>query len=102
MRSANPIATPPRHGLFQNAKVIDYSAGGLQLAGTFGLLKRDPIEIELISGTRVPGQVAWTLGVRIGIAFYEQLPTSYPALLELSRPLRTRALDHVARGAAIS
>ena len=26
------------HGLFQNAKVIDYSAGGLQLAGTFGLL----------------------------------------------------------------
>lgn len=38
-------------GQFQRAKVIDYSAGGLRLEGTRGLIKTDPIEIELISGS---------------------------------------------------
>jgi hypothetical protein len=72
-------------GRFQRAKVVDYSPGGLQLQGTFGLMKRDPIQIELLSGTRVLGQVAWTLGAHTGIAFAEALPTTHPALIELAR-----------------
>ena len=82
-------------GQFQPAKVVDYSAGGLRLEGTFGLIKRDPIEIELISGTRIPCRVAWSLGGQTGIIFSKPLPTSHPALIELSRradnQLRRRA-----------
>ena len=72
-------------GSFQRAKVVDYSHGGLQLEGTFGLLKRDPVEVELISGTRVPGQGAWSLGAHTGVTFGGVLPTNHPALIELAR-----------------
>jgi PilZ domain len=72
-------------GQFQNATVIDYSNGGLQLEGTFGLIKTDAIEIEFISGIRVPGRVAWSLGGQTGIVFLESLPTDHPALVELLR-----------------
>jgi hypothetical protein len=80
-------------GQFQSAKVIDYSAGGLQLEGTFGLIKTDLVQIEFISGIRVPGRVAWSLGAQTGIVFFELLPTEHPALIELSRrpQLRTCA-----------
>ena len=57
-------------GLFQPAKVIDYSDGGVQLDGTFGLIKTDRIQIEFISGTRVPGRVAWSLGAQTGVVFF--------------------------------
>ena len=72
-------------GQFQPAKVVDYSAGGLRLEGTYGLIKRDLIEIELISGPRIPCRVAWSLGGQTGIVFSEPLPASHPALIELSR-----------------
>jgi hypothetical protein len=72
-------------GHFQYAKVVDYSTSGLQLEGTFGLITRDPVEVELISGTRIPGQVAWSLGCQTGIAFSEPLATSHPAFIELSQ-----------------
>ena len=72
-------------GQFQPAKIVDYSAGGLRLEGTYGLIKRDLIEIELISGPRIPCRVAWSLGGQTGIVFSEPLPASHPALIELSR-----------------
>jgi hypothetical protein len=72
-------------GRFQSAKVVDYSQGGLQLEGTFGLSKRDTVEVELISGTRVPAQVAWSLGAHTGVAFGGALPTNHPAMTELAR-----------------
>jgi hypothetical protein len=82
-------------GQFQCATVIDYSAGGLRLKGTFGLIKTDPIQIEFISGARVPALVAWSLGAQTGVLFAEPLPTGHPALIELSRRAdnhqRTRA-----------
>ena len=53
------------------ARVIDYSAGGLQLEGTFGLIKTDHIQIEFISGARVPARVAWSLGAQTGVVFSE-------------------------------
>ena len=70
---------------FQPAKVVDYSAGGLQLAGTFGLIKPDQVEIEFISGVRVPAYVAWSLGAQTGIAYTEPLPIDHPALIDLAR-----------------
>jgi hypothetical protein len=77
-------------GQFKSAKVIDYSKGGLQLEGTFGLIKTDPIQIEFISGIRVQGRVAWSLGAQTGIVFFEPLPADHPALIELLRRAATR------------
>jgi hypothetical protein len=74
-------------GRFQRAKVIDYSHGGLQLEGTFGLVKRDSIQVELISGIRVQGTVAWSLGTQTGVRFGAPLAADHPAIVELSRRL---------------
>jgi PilZ domain len=80
------------HGHFQRANVVDYSHGGLQLEGTFGLSKRDAIEVELISGTRVPAQVAWSLGAHTGVTFGGPLPTHHPAMIELARKTDLRSV----------
>jgi hypothetical protein len=72
-------------GRFQRAKIASYSQVGLQLEGTFGLIRRDPVLIELISGVRVTGQVEWSLGGQTGIVFSERLATSHPAMVELAR-----------------
>ena len=71
-------------GRFQCVKVIGYSVGGLQLEGTFGLIKTDAIQIEFISGCRLYGRVAWSLGTQTGIVFSKPLPTGHPALIELA------------------
>jgi len=70
---------------FQRAQIVDYSLGGLQLEGTFGLIKRDTVQVELISGVRISANVAWSLGTHTGIVFSEPLPASHPAMLELDR-----------------
>jgi PilZ domain len=72
-------------GRFQRAKIADYSHLGLQLEGTFGLISRDQVLIELVSGVQVPGKVEWSLGGLTGIAFSEPLETSHPAMVELVR-----------------
>ena len=77
-----------RRGHFQRAQIIDYSRGGLQLAGTFGLIKPDPIQVELISGVRISAKVAWSLGALTGIVFSEPLPETHPAILQLARRVR--------------
>jgi PilZ domain-containing protein len=73
---------------FQHAHIIDYSRGGLQLRGTFGLTKQDAIQVELISGQRISGKVAWSLGTQTGIVFSEPLSEAHPAILELARRAR--------------
>jgi hypothetical protein len=70
-------------GGFQRAKVVDYSEGGLQLDGTFGLVRRDVVELQLISGRRLSGQVAWSVGRQTGIVFSEPLHGNHPAMIEL-------------------
>ena len=72
-------------GRFQRAKIADYSQVGLQLEGTFGLIPRDLVAIELLSGVRVPGKVEWSLGGQTGIVFSDRLETSHPAMVELAR-----------------
>lgn len=73
---------------FQRAQIVDYSHGGLQLEGTFGLIKQDPIQVELISGVRISAKVAWSLGAHTGIVFPEALPATHPAIVELARRAR--------------
>jgi len=70
---------------FQRAQIVDYSSGGLQLLGTFGLVRQDCIEVELMSGLRISAKVAWSLGSHTGVVFPEPLPPTHPAILELAR-----------------
>ena len=70
---------------FQRAKIADFSQAGLQLEGTFGLIRYDLVQIEFISGVRVAGKVEWSLGGQTGIAFSDRLEASHPAMLELAR-----------------
>jgi hypothetical protein len=72
-------------GRFQHARVVDYSAGGLRLEGTFGLLKRDAVHVELISGIRISAKVAWSLGAQTGLVFAEPLSSTHPGLAQLAR-----------------
>jgi hypothetical protein len=72
-------------GRFQHTKITDYSAGGVNLSGTFGLHETDPVEIELMSGTRLAGRVAWSVGERTGVHFLEPLDEAHPVMLELER-----------------
>jgi PilZ domain len=70
---------------FQRANIADYSEAGLQLEGTFGLIPTDRVQIELVSGLRVPGKVEWSLGGRTGIIFSQRLDEAHPAMVELAR-----------------
>jgi len=72
-------------GRFQRAKITDYSQSGLQLEGTFGLINTDLVQIELVSGVRMPGKVEWSLGGQTGITFSRPLEASHPAMVELAR-----------------
>jgi hypothetical protein len=74
-----------RGNRFQHAQIVDFSRGGLLLSGTFGLINQDPVEVELISGVRICGRVAWSLGAYTGIAFSEKLEDTHPVMLELAR-----------------
>jgi hypothetical protein len=72
-------------GRFQSATVVNYSFVGLQLEGTFGLIPTDRVEIELMSGDRLPGKVEWSLGGQTGVVFFEPLDASHAAMAELAR-----------------
>jgi hypothetical protein len=72
-------------GHFQHVCILDFSRGGLLLDGTFGLIEKDAIDIELLSGLRITARVVWSLGRRTGVAFAEPLAEEHPLLAELSR-----------------
>lgn len=79
-------------GRFQRVRVLDYSRGGLQLEGTFGLVERDAVEVELSSGVRLPAKVRWSLGRRTGVGFAELLTDEHPGMRELTRRAARTAL----------
>jgi PilZ domain len=81
---------------FQSARIIDCSTGGLQLEGTFGLIKGDPVQIEFVSGIRLSGRVAWSLGAQTGVVFSEPLPKDHPVFAELLRRSVGKASQTVA------
>jgi PilZ domain len=84
-RSAAVTALVHSHGRFQTVSILDFSTGGLQLQGAFGVAPGDVIEIELLSGHRVPAKVVWSLGSRIGAQFTPVLSADSPALIALQR-----------------
>ena len=84
-RSAAITALVHSHGRFQTVSILDFSTGGLQLQGAFGVAAGDQIQIELLSGHRLPAKVVWSLGSRIGAAFTPVLSTDSPAIVALQR-----------------
>jgi hypothetical protein len=78
------------HGRFQTARIIDFSSGGLQLQGCFGVGVGDAVVVELLSSHSLQGRVAWSLGSRVGVSFLEPIEASHPAL---------KVLEHAAHHA---
>jgi hypothetical protein len=73
------------HGRFQTVRIVDFSLGGLQLDGCFGVAVADRVGVELLSGQRLEGKVAWAVAGRIGMQFDERLAPDDPAVALLSR-----------------
>jgi hypothetical protein len=71
------------HGRFQTVRIVDYSPGGLQLQGCFGVGAGDDITIELLSGHRLAGKVMWSMGSRLGVRFLQPLDHDHPVLAAL-------------------
>jgi PilZ domain len=76
------------HGRFQTVHVLDFSLGGLQLEGCFGIGPGDDLILELLSGHRVGGKCAWSIGGRVGVRFPEPLSEDHPALAVLRQGAR--------------
>ena len=94
-RSAAIKALVQCHGRYQTVSIVDFSAGGMQLQGAFGVTTGDQIVIELLSGHKLNAKVAWSLGSRIGAQFAQALQADSPALLSLQSaagPARDGAL----------
>lgn len=73
------------HGRFQTARVVDFSLGGLQLDGCFGVAVADQVAVELLSGQRLEGKVAWAVAGRIGVQFHQPLAPDDPVVALLSQ-----------------
>jgi hypothetical protein len=86
-RSAAITALVHSHGRFQTVSILDFSTGGLQLQGAFGVAEGDQIEIELLSGHRLAAKVVWSLGSRIGAQFTPALSLDHPGLVALQRTI---------------
>ena len=83
------------HGRFQTVLIVDFSLGGLQLQGCFGVGTADGVAVELLSGYRLSAKVAWSIGGRIGVRFLQPLSADDPALEALRQAAR-RGLDRAA------
>jgi hypothetical protein len=71
------------YGRYQTVRIVDFSIGGLQLQGCFGIGVGDDITVELLSGHRLAAKVAWSMGSRLGVRFLEPLLAEHPALTVL-------------------
>jgi hypothetical protein len=79
------------HGRFQTVRIVDFSTGGLQLQGGFGVGPGDDVIVELLSGDRLAAKAAWSLGSRIGVRFLQPLSADHPAWLVLEQAARRSA-----------
>jgi hypothetical protein len=84
-RAAGITALVHCHGRFQTARVVDFSLGGLQLDGCFGVAVADQVAVELLSGHRLEGKVAWAVAGRIGMQFNQPLASDDPVVALLSQ-----------------
>jgi hypothetical protein len=79
------------HGRFQTVRIVDFSVGGLQLQGGFGVGPGDDVVVELLSGHRLAAKAAWSLSSRIGVRFLQPLSAEHPALAILLQAARRSA-----------
>jgi hypothetical protein len=85
------------HGRFQTVRIVDFSVGGLQLQGCFGVGTGDDIAVEFLSGQCLAVKVAWSMGSRLGVRFPQPLSAEHPALALLQHAAG-RMLGRVAGG----
>jgi hypothetical protein len=80
-------------------RIVDFSVGGLQLQGCFGVSVGDAVVVELLSSQRLEGKVAWSMGSRLGVRFRQPMLTDDPALLVLQHVTRHApgATDHTVK-----
>lgn len=83
------------HGRYQTVRIVDYSPGGLQLQGCFGVGTGDDMTVEFLSGHRLEAKVAWSMGSRLGVRFLQPLEAEHPALAVLQQAAR-RTPGHLA------
>jgi len=76
------------HGRFQTVRIVDFSMGGLQLQGGFGVGVGDDVTVELLSGHRLAAKAAWSLGSRVGVRFLQPLSAEHPAWAVLEQAAR--------------
>jgi hypothetical protein len=76
------------HGRFQTVRIVDFSLGGLQLEGCFGVGAYDEIAVELLSGHRLAAKVAWSMGSRLGVRFLQPLQEGDEAFAVLQQAAR--------------
>lgn len=81
------------HDRFQTVRIVDFSKGGLQLDGCFGVGPGQDLVVELLSGDRLRGKVAWSIGSRLGVKFLEALSAEHPALDVLRQGTRRLAVS---------
>ncbi len=76
------------HGRFQTVRIVDFSSGGLQLQGCFGVGVGDAVVVELLSAHRLEAKVAWSMGSRLGVRFLQPIEVDHPALAVLQQAAR--------------
>ena len=76
------------HGRFQTVRIVDFSSGGLQLQGCFGVGVGDAVVVELLSAHRLEAKVAWAIGSRLGVRFLQPMGLDHPALMVLQQATR--------------
>ncbi|MET0218825.1 MAG: PilZ domain-containing protein [Burkholderiales bacterium] len=84
-RAAGITALLHCHGRFQTSRVVDFSLGGLQMDGCFGVAVADRVAVELLSGQRLEGKVAWAVAGRIGVQLHQPLAPDHPVVALLSQ-----------------
>ena len=73
------------HGRFQTVRIVDFSSGGLQLQGCFGVGVGDAVVVELLSAHRLEAKVAWSMGSRLGVRFLQPMAADHPAVAVLQQ-----------------
>ncbi|MGE5511648.1 MAG: PilZ domain-containing protein [Bacteroidota bacterium] len=69
--------------LFQRVMVVDFNASGLGLDHTFALTVGQRVEIEVLTGHRLAGKVAWAIGSRAGVEFARPMSARDPTYVHL-------------------
>lgn len=68
---------------FQRVLVVDFNANGLGLDQTFALAVGQRVEVEVLTGERLDGHVAWCIGSRAGVELTTPLTARDPTYLRL-------------------